>query len=316
MRIFLLLLISISAALGYFSIFILSEHEQAIITQFGEPKGDTVKTAGIHFKVPFIQKIRRFEKRVLNWDGNPKMINTKDQKYIMVDTTVRWKIIDPLKFMQTLQDINTARTRMDDILDGETRKIISSNNLAEVVRNTNNIINKNESSKESINNETRIEKIEKGRNALSRLILESAALTLKNMGIELVDIQLKGVSYEDSVEKKVYERMISERRKIVEEIRSIGFGEKAKIEGKISEDMQKIKSEAYKEAQKIHGEAKAKAIDIYGKALKKSPSFFSFIRQLEAYEKSINENTRLIFSTDSKFFKQLGEGVKRRRVRK
>ncbi len=285
------------------------EGEQVIITQFGAPVGDPVLEAGLHFRIPYLHEIKRFEKRILNWDGVPKMITTKGNKYIITDTTARWRIVDPLKFLQTLRDERTARTRLDDILDGATRKVISAHRLVEVVRNTNEIISKRDTGSLAILSD--LQEIEKGREKLSDEILKSAKPEVASLGIELIDIQLKRISYEQSVERKVYERMISEQQRIAEESRSIGRGEYAKIQGKISKDLQKIQSEAYQKSQQVRGEAEAKAIAIYAEAFERDPGFYRFLRTIEAYKEGLKPETQVLMSMDSDFFNFLRAKPKR-----
>ena len=250
------------------STYIISEWEQAVVTQFGRPVGSPVVKAGLHFKIPFIQLVRRFDKRILNWDGYPNQIPTKDKKYIMVDTTARWRITDPLLFLQTVQNEAGARMR----LGGEEEEVIGE-----------------------------IDAISVGRESLSAMIIERGKAGLKEFGIELIDVQLRHISYEASVETKVYERMISERQRIAQKIRSVGLGERSKIQGKISKDLQKIDSEAYREAQEIQGKAEAKAIHIYAQAMNSDPSFYEFVRTLEAYKKALPAGTKMILSTDNRF---------------
>jgi membrane protease subunit HflC len=321
----------------YSSAFLIYEGRQAVITQFGKPLR-VVKQPGLHFKMPFIQDVREIDLRILSWDGFPNQIPTKDKKYIEVDTTARWKITDPLKFIQTVQNENGARSRLDAILDGITRDVISGNNLVEAVRNSNDIFGviegKQKAAEEAAAKDAKdkadanedgssitkqaleepdeisgeIEKVNIGREELSRLIVEKAAAELQPLGVELIDVQLKRISYEDNVEKKVYDRMISERQRIAEKIRSYGKGEKAKIKGKTEKNLQTIQSEAYREVQAIKGSAEAKAFKIYADALGRDPSFFRFIRTLEAYEKSLPSESRLILSSQSKFWQVLKDG--------
>lgn len=292
------------------SIYIVSEWEQAIITQFGRPVGTPVVKAGLHMKVPFIQRVRRFEKRILNWDGYPNQIPTKDKKYIMVDTTARWRITDPLLFLQTVQTEAGARLRLDGILDAATRDTISSHNLVEAVRNSNKIIENLAAAAKAGKGATpgdeeevvgEIEAVSVGRESLSAMIIQRGKAGLSEFGIELIDVQLRHISYESSVEAKVYERMISERQRIAQKIRSVGLGERSKIQGKISKDLQKIDSEAYRTAQQIQGEADAKAIRIYAQAMGSDPSFYEFVRTLEAYKKAFPAGTKMILSTDNRF---------------
>lgn len=306
--------------LGFFSsAFIVPEGRQAIITQFGKPMGEPITTTGIHFKIPFIQETRFVDKRILTWDGIPSNVPTKDSKYISVDTTARWQIVDVLKFIQSVQNERGAKARLDSILDANTRDVIANNNLVEAVRNSNGILEEIEEkrrAKKSKNHELgeevfgEIEKISLGREKLSEIISRKSDKELRAFGIKIIDVQLRRISYERSVERKVYERMISERKRIAEKIRSIGKGEKAKIEGRLSRDLQRIKSEAYKKAEIIKGEGEAKSLGIYAKALSQDPDFYKFTRTLESYRKVLGKKTKLILSSESEFLKMLkGEGL-------
>jgi membrane protease subunit HflC len=298
------------------SFFLVTEGQQAIVTQFGKPVGESKTTAGMHFKTPFMQEVRYVDKRILNWDGSPDQIPTKDKKYIKVDTTARWQIVDALKFIQTVQNENGAKSRLDTILDGHTRDIISNHNLVEAVRNSNAIIEIIESKKvllqerkdkgepiieEEISGE--IAKIDVGREQLSQLIVKKAQEECNTLGIKLIDVQLRRISYEKSVEKKVYERMISERQRIAQKFRSIGKGETAVIEGRLTKDLQRIESESYRKAKKIRGEAQGKATAIYAKSLSRDPKFYEFIQTMEAYKRAIKPESKMILSSDSEFLK-------------
>lgn len=308
------------AAATISSAYIVPEGRQAVITQFGRPIGNPVTEGGLHFKLPFIQAVQYVDKRILTWDGYPNQIPTRDKKYIIVDTTARWRIDDALKFIQTVQNERGAKARLDAILDAITRDTISNHNLVEAVRNTNSILDyiqeRREESKrklskgeilvaeeEEITGE--IEKILTGREALSGQIVKKAVEELKPFGISIIDVQVRRIAYEASVEKKVYERMISERKRIAEKIRSIGKGEQAKIQGKTSRDLQRIDSEAYRQAQLIKGKAEAEAIAIYARSMSQDPKFFEFVRTIDAYKKSFQEDTRVILSTDSQFLNLL-----------
>lgn len=297
------------------SAFIIPEGRQAIITEFGDPVGEPISESGLHFKVPFTQEARFVDKRILTWDGIPNQIPTKDKKYISVDTTARWQIIDVLKFIQSVQNEKQAKARLDSILDANTRDVISKNNLVEVVRNSNSILEMikekkkiiSESETKSIDDEIfgDIEKIELGREKLSDIIAKKSDIELRTLGITVIDVQLRRISYEKNVEQKVYERMNSERKRIAEKIRSIGKGEKAKIEGRLSRDLQEIESEAYKRAEIIKGEAEARSIAIYAKALSQDASFYEFSRTLDSYKKVFSKNTKLILSSNSEFLNLL-----------
>lgn len=312
--------------------YVVTEGRQAVITQFGKPVR-SVKEAGLHVKIPFIQDVRRIDLRILSWDGLPNQIPTKDKKYIEVDTTARWQITDPLKFIQTVQNESGARSRLDAILDGVTRDVISGQNLVEAVRNSNTILEVIEERKNLANKQRKenqkeqdseekdlvfeqvqeevtgeIETIEIGREKLSSLIIESAKKELLPLGIQLIDVQLKRISYERSVQQKVYGRMISERERIAEKILSYGKGEKAKIEGKTDKDLKSIESDAYRKVQEIKGKAEAESIDIYAKTLRRDPSFYRFVRSLEAYERALPEESKILISADSKFWSVLRNG--------
>lgn len=300
------------------SAFILSEGKQAIITEFGKPVGEPIVKSGLKFKVPFVQEVRFVDKRILYWDGAPNQIPTKDKKYIKVDTTARWQIIDVLKFIQTVQSERGALARLDSIIDSATRDVISNHNLVEAVRDSNQIVQKSADRKklvesmkadgqrfvdEDISGE--IEPVQTGREALSQLIVEKADRELETYGIKLIDVQLRRISYEKSVEVKVYERMISERQKIAQKIRSIGQGEKARIEGRLIRDLKKIESEAYRQAQEIRGRAEGKTISIYAQSLSADPDFYSFLRSMDAYKKSLSHRGKFLLSLESEFLKYL-----------
>lgn len=301
------------------SYFTVPEGTQALITQFGEIKGEPISKAGIHFKTPFVQDIRYFDKRILSWDGDQEQIPTKDKKYIWVDTTARWRIKDLRKFAESVQNEAGAKNRLDGILDGVTRDTISNHNLVEAVRNSNTLFDQLAARKaqpkptdpaelaaleeEEVTGE--IEKVTFGREQLSKLIIERARTELEPFGIELIDVQLRRIAYEKSVEDKVYERMISERNRIAEKIRSVGKGEEAKIRGKLNRDLKEIESEAYRKAQEVRGVADAKAIAIYAGAMKEDPEYYEFTRTLDAYKKSLAEKGTFILSTDGDFTRYL-----------
>lgn len=294
----------------------INEGEQVVITLFGKPVR-MVKEAGIHWKWPLIEKVREIDLRMLNWDGYPNQIPTRDKKYITVDTTARWRIVDPQKFIQSVQSQQGAQSRLDAILDATTRDIISSHNLVEAVRNSNaifDVIRKRSAggdpSTSFLEEEVigDIEKVEIGRENLSKLILERASKELMPIGIELIDVQIRRIMYEASVQKKVYARMVSERERIAEKIRSIGKGEQAKIEGKTSREVQEIQSQAYRQSQKIKGDAEAKSIAIYAGVLNQDPSFYEFTRKLDAYRASVKPDTRIIMGSGSKFFDVMANG--------
>ncbi len=302
------------------SAYTLPEGRQALITQFGKVMGKPVTGAGLHWKVPLIQEVRLFDKRILEWDGDANQIPTKDKKFIWVDTTARWRIKDAMKFAETIRTENSAQTRLDSILDGATRDVISSHNLVEAVRNTNTLldqINKRKlevqksAAKPSLEVEVELEEeitgelesILVGRERLSAMIHERAKVKLDDLGIELIDVQLRRIAYERSVEEKVYDRMISERKRIAEKIRSVGKGEQAKIQGKLNRDLKEIESTAYRKSQEIKGHAEAEAISIYARSAGQDPSYFEFTRTLDAYKKTLKGKGSFIMSTDSDFLR-------------
>ena len=298
--------------------FTVNEANQVLVVQFGKIQGDAITKAGLHWKLPFVQEVRYFDKRILSWDGDEEQITTKDKKYIWVDTTARWRIVDIVKFAKTLHNEREAQGRLDNVLDGITRDTISSYNLVEAVRNTNEIIERIETrKKERKEKESRgevlieeeisgeIEPIVAGREKLSQQIAKRATEDLLRFGIELIDVQLRRIAYEKSVETKVYERMISERKRIAEKIRSIGKGEEAKIRGKLNKDLKKIESVAYRKSKEIKGKAQNESIGISAASFGRDPGYYQFRRTLDAYKKALPGRTNLILSTDSEFLKLL-----------
>ncbi|MFH1593695.1 MAG: protease modulator HflC [Candidatus Omnitrophota bacterium] len=290
------------------AVYTIDETQQVVITQFGEPIGKPITESGLHFRIPFIRQANYFDKRVLEWDGNPNQIPTKDKKYIWVDTTARWKIVDALKFMQSVSSETGAHARLDDIIDSATRDFITNQNLFEPVRNTNRImeeraVDKEEDSIDQIAGE--IEEINFGREALTRGILREAAQIVPQYGIELIDVRIKRINYVSDVQKKVFERMISERKRAAEQYRSEGQGKKAEIEGRMGKDLNEITSEAYKVAEEIKGKADAEAISIYANAYNKDPEFYSFLKTLESYRNTVDEETTMILTTNSEYLTYL-----------
>jgi len=295
--------------------FIVDEAHQALVLQFGKIIGKPVTESGLHWKIPFLQDIQYFDKRILHWDGDEEQIPTKDKKYIWVDTTARWRIDNAVKFAESLHDEYQAKAKIDTILDGITRDTISNHNLVEAVRNTNGIIDRakvkvDEAAKDPLSTapdevSMDIEPVQSGREKLSQQIVKRSTKELERFGIQLIDVQLRRIAYEKSVEAKVYDRMISERNRIAERIRSIGKGEEAKIGGKLNLDLKKIQSEAYRTSVEIKGIAEAKATEIYAKALSKDPRYYNFQRTLEAYKKTIPNKGQFIISTDFEFLKML-----------
>jgi len=292
------------------AVYIVSEMNQVIITQFGEPMGAAVATAGMHIKVPFIQKANYFEKRWLEWDGDANQIPTKDKKYIWVDTYARWRISNPLVFYQRLRDERGAQSRLDDIIDGETRNIIANYNLIEVVRSSNRAFELTEESA-LLELSEMVVKIEVGREKIAQTILEDASKITSEFGIELRDVRIKRINYVDEVQQKVFDRMIAERKRIASKYRSEGDGKSAEIRGQKERELKRIQSGAYRTAQEIKGKADAEAIRIYAQAYNLDPEFYQFLKTLESYRTSLDSETWLLLSTDSEFLKYLRSSEKR-----
>ena len=286
------------------SIYVVTEMNQVIITQFGEPIGGAVTKAGLHMKVPFVQKANYFEKRWLEWNGDPNQIPTKDKKYIWVDTYCRWRISNPLVFFQRVRDERGGQSRLDDVVDGETRNIIANHDLIEIVRSSN---RKFELSEEAalLDLSGVIGVIQVGRLKLSRLILENASKITSEFGVELKDVQIMRVNYVDEVQKKVFDRMIAERQRIAAKYRSEGDGKSAEIRGQKEKELKRIQSEAYRQAQEIKGKADAEATKVYAQAYNLDPEFYQFMKTLETYRTALEKETWLLLSTDSEFFKYL-----------
>ena len=286
-----------------------SEIKQVIITQFGKPVGEPVTSAGLKMKIPFIQDVNVIDKRILEWDGNPSDMPTKDKLYISVDMFARWRITDPLQYFLRLRDERSAQSRLDDILGSETRNSVAKHELIEIIRTTKDRVPLQDTSLQNANNVVgTLVPIQKGREKVEQEIFEAAAPKVAVFGIELLDVRFKRIDYNKSVRPKIYDRMVSERRQIAEQFRSEGNGEAARINGNRERDLQKIQSEAYRKVEEIRGEADAKATEIYSKAYNQSPaavSFYEFTRTMEAYKSIITTNTTLVLSTSSDLFKFL-----------
>ena len=282
------------------------ETEQVIITQFGRPIGNAITDPGLHFKVPFIQKTSYFAKNLLEWDGDPGQIPTKDKTFIWVDTFARWRIIDPLKFYKAVNNEMAAQKKLDDILNPTINNFIASNDLIEAVRSTDRLSSTESKEKSSRSKDaTELKAVTIGREGMTKGILEQAAPKLAEFGIEIVDFRIKRINYVEEVRQKVYERMIAERNQISEKFRSEGKGESKKIQGEQQKELRRIQSEAYKKVEEIKGKADAEATKIYAESFGKDPEFYSFINTLEIYKKSLDENIKVILSTNSDFFQYL-----------
>ncbi len=282
-------------------VYILQEGRQAIITQFGRPVGQPVTEAGLHFKLPFVQEVTYFEKKILIWDGDPNQIPTNDKTFVYLDVTARWRIADSLVFLQAVNNEARAQTILDDIIDGTVRDLVNKNDLVEIIRSS------DFSPETMTNSAVELEKLQYGRDVISSMIHEAASKITPKYGIELVDVMFKRVNYIESVRLKVYDRMISERKRIAAEKRSLGEGQKAEIMGKVKREFQVVISSARREAEEIKGRADAEAASIYAQAYNQDKEFFSFYKSLESYKKAIGANTRLIIPMDSEFYKYLDE---------
>jgi membrane protease subunit HflC len=289
------------------SAYIVKETDQVIITQFGKPVGDPILSPGIHFKIPLIQQANFFDKRFLEWDGDPNQVPTKDKRFVWVDTYARWRIKDPLLFFQRVRDERGALSRLDDILDGETRNAIARNVLVEIIRSTNRDFQVSEDLAAGEEAESLLE-IKYGREDITRAIIEVAAPRTLELGIELLDLRFKRINYVEEVQRKIFERMITERKRKADKFRSEGQGEASKILGDKERELKKIQSQAYKTAQEIKGKADAEATTIYAQAYNQSQDsreFYTFIKTMETYRTTMSEKDWLVLSTKGDFFKYL-----------
>ncbi|MDD5561704.1 MAG: protease modulator HflC [Candidatus Omnitrophica bacterium] len=303
--IFAVLFIVVGASFAFGAVYIISEGQQAVITQFGRPVGDPITSAGLHFKQPLIQQAHYFDKRLLDWDGDPNQIPTKDKKYIWVDATARWKIVDALKFLQSVGNEMSAQGRLDDIINSATRDVITSHLLVEAVRDSNRILESRVDGEDMIVTDEALEHIEVGRKMLEGVILEKAKVLAPQYGIEIIDVRIKRINYVEDVRNKVYDRMIAERKRAAEKYRSEGQGKSAEIEGQVAKELKAITSEAYRQAQIITGKADAEAINIYAAAYSQNPDFYSFMKTLETYKHTIDAKSTVILTTDSDYYKYI-----------
>ena len=303
-----IVILVIVAFIGVTSTFyILQEGQQAIIVQFGRPVGDTITSAGLHLKIPFIQEVRRFEKRLLIWDGDPNQIPTKGREFIWVDSTARWRISDARKFLESVATEAGAQSRLDDILDSAVRDEVSKSELVELVRSKSWQIPEDEALElvpEELEAEIKKE-VARGREEITRTILKAAQEKTPQYGIELVDVRIKRLDYVESVREKVYERMISERKRIAAQFRSEGEGRSAEILGEMERELRNIRSNAYRQVQEIRGKGDAEATGIYGRAFNKDPEFYAFLQTLESYKAGTNDNSTLVLTTESDFYRYL-----------
>jgi membrane protease subunit HflC len=307
----ILLISAVGLYIAFNSLYTVSEVEQAIITQFGKPVGKPITTAGLKLKVPFIQEVNPIDKRILEWDGNPSDMPTKDKLYISVDLFARWRITDPLQYFLRLRDERSAQSRLDDILGSETRNAVAKHELIEIIRTTKDRVPLRDAilddpgQRQSIGS---LVPIQKGRKLVENEIFDAAAEKVHVFGIQLLDIRFKRINYNESVRPKIYDRMISERRQIAERFLSEGNGEAARIRGNRVRDLNKIQSEAYRQVEEIRGIADAKATEIYSGAYNQSRAaveFYEFTRTMQAYKSIIGKDTTIVLTTDSDLFKFL-----------
>jgi membrane protease subunit HflC len=300
----ILVLIVAVLFIGMDGLYVVNEAEQAIITQFGKPVGD-VAQPGLHVKIPFVQKVTRFERRILKWDGAPNQIPTKDKRFIWIDTTARWRIKDPLLFYTTVATERGALSRLDDILDSVVRDAVSGRLLVELVRGSD--YKAQNKAEEQFEVEGVVVPTEElvGREEIMANILEKARANTPDYGIELLDVQIKRINYVEQVRTRVYERMINERKKVAAQYRSEGEGEQADILGQMDRELKGISSEAYRKVLEVRGGADAEAAAIYAEAYNRDKEFYAFLRTLESYKKSIQKNGRLVISTDSDYYRYL-----------
>ena len=286
------------------AVFVVREDQQVIITQFGKPVGEAIVEPGLHFKTPLIQKLQVFDKRFLEWQGDSDELPTKDKVFIFVDVYARWRIKDPLLYFQRLRDERGGQSRLDDILDGETRNAIARHNLIEVIRSS----NREAEIDDSNPNDTGLIPIGDGREAIRLQILNAAQPRTTDLGIEILDVQFRRINYGQQVEADVYNRMISERKRIADRYRSEGRGEQARILGEMERELKRIQSEAYREAETIRGQADARATDIYAQAYNQSSdsrSFYQFLKTMESFESTVDRETLLMLSTNGDFYRYL-----------
>lgn len=303
-KVLLVIVACVAILMAYTSAYIVNETEQVVVTQFGRVVGTPKLAPGLYFKVPFIQETTYFPKNLLMWEGDPGQIPTLDKTYIWVDVFARWKIVDPIKFFQTVSNTVSAQSRLDDIIDPATRNFITSYRLIEAVRRSNRELDTFEIGLEDIQKEP-TEKINAGRDKITQGILEQAQPKLSPFGIELVDVKIKRINYVEQVRESVYGRMIAERKQIAEKFRSEGKGEAARIMGEKERDLKRITSEAYRTAQEIEGKADAEATRLYAQAYGVDPEFYSFTKSLEVYNETLGENSSVVLSTSAEFLKYL-----------
>jgi len=307
----LLLVLVVGGVVLSSSVFFVDEAEQALVLQFGKPVGEAITTPGIHFKTPFIQEVRRYDKRLIAWDGAPNQIPTRGREFISIDTMARWKIVDALQFVKSVRDESGAQTRLDDIIDSVVRDKISSTELTEIVRSKDWEVTEEDLKRANVmapenDSSALTSEIKVGRNTLTKAILNEASKDMPELyGIELVDVRIKRLNYIPSVREQVFQRMISERQRVAAQFRSEGQGEASSIMGDTSRQLSEIRSEAKRKAEVIRGEADAEATRIYNEAYSEDPEFYALLRTLESYPITLGKQTELLISSESEYFKVL-----------
>ena len=281
-------------------VYILPEGQQAVVTQFGRPVGRPITEAGLKLKLPFVQKVTYFDKKILIWDGDPNQIPTRDKTFVFIDTTARWRIVDALQFLQSVNNEGRAQTILDDVIDGTVRDFVNQNNLVEFIRSSDWVLTEMPA---GLRGEG--EAVLLGRDKITNMIYEQANTVLRQYGIELVDVMLKRVNYIDTVQRRVFDRMISERKRIAAELRSLGEGEKAEILGKMERELLDVRSSASRQALEIKGKADAQAARIYAEIYGRDPEFYAFYKTLETYRDTLGNNTRLVLSSDAPLYRYL-----------
>jgi len=287
------------------AVYVVDETEQVVVTQFGKAIGNPKKDPGLYFKLPIIQQANYFPKNLLEWDGDPGQIPTLDKTFIWVDTFARWKIVDPLKFFETANNVVNALGRLDDIIDPAVRNFVTSYPLIETVRMTNRELDTFEAGVDEVKEISPLGEVKTGRAKITLGIMAQAQPKIAKFGIELVDVKIKRLNYVEQVQRSVYQRMIAERKQIAEKFRSEGKGEARKVEGDKEKEMKRITSGAYRKAQEIKGKADAEATKIYAQAYGQDPDFYSFINTLDIYKETLDKDSTLVLSTDSEFFKYM-----------
>lgn len=304
-------LVAVLAIIGvviYASAFVVDQNEQAIVLQFGAPIGEAIAEPGLYFRTPFIQEVRKFDKRILAWDGEPNQIPTIEEQFIKLDTTARWRIVDPLKFYQSVNNESGAQNRLSDILDSVVRDKIASSSLIDIVRSKDwNVSEKDLERAMAADDEEEVllQTVKMGREALVKSILDTAKQQMPEYGIELVDIRIKRINYVETVQKQVFQRMIAERQRMAEQFRSEGEGRAAEIRGETERELAEIKSMAEREAEIIRGRADAEATRIYNEAFGSEGEFYTFMRTLESYRNSLGKDVTLMMGSDSEYFQLL-----------